>query len=86
MSCAGGRPKPKSFKRTMRVEADVGGAESHEAAPAAAEEVVADNVQQQPPPMAWGIDSHAPAIPATHPAKKSGKGRAGSGGAKPLLQ
>ncbi len=50
---AGGRPKPKSFKRTMCVEADAGGAESHEADPAAAEE-----------------------------AKKSGKGRAGSGGAK----
>ncbi len=47
MSGAGGRPKPKSFKRTMRVEADVGGAESHETATAAAEEVVSDNV---PPP------------------------------------
>jgi hypothetical protein len=84
MSGAGGRPKPKSFKRTMRVEADAGGAESHKGAPAAAEEVVADIVPPQQPPT--GADSDAPAIPATHPAKKSGKGRAGSGGAKPPLQ
>jgi hypothetical protein len=84
MSCACGRPKPKSFKRTMRVEADAGGAESHEAALAAAEEVVEDNVP--PPQLPTGVDSDAPAIPVTHPAKKSGKGRAGSGGAKPPLQ
>jgi hypothetical protein len=80
VSCAGGRPKPKSFKYTMRDEADAGGGESHEAAPAAAAEVAAGNVPpQQPLPAA---DSDAPATPATHLAKKQEKGRAGSGSAK----
>ncbi len=84
MSGACGRPKPKSFKRTMRVEADAGGAESHEAALAAAEEVVENNVSL--PQLPTGVDSDAPAIPATPPAKKSGRGRVGSGGAKLPLQ
>ncbi len=39
MSCAGGRPKPKHFKRTMLDDEVVaGGGESREAAPAAAAE------------------------------------------------
>ncbi len=79
MSCAGGRPKPKSFKHTKCDKADAGGGESHEAAPAAAAEVAAGNVPPpQPPPAA---DSDAPATPATPSAKKPRKGRAGSGSA-----
>jgi hypothetical protein len=70
----------------MRVEADAGGAESHVAAPAAAAEVVADNVPPPPSPPASvaGADSDTP---ATHPAaKKTAKGRGGSGGAANLKQ
>jgi hypothetical protein len=80
MSGASGRPKPKSFKRTMRDEADAGGGESHVAAPAAAAEVAAGNVPPLQPPPA--VDSDAPATSATPPAKKPEKGRAWSGSAK----
>ena len=55
MSCAGGRQKPKHFKRTMLDdEVIVGGGESRAAAPAAAAADAAGIVPPQPlPPAAY---------------------------------
>ena len=77
MSGAGGRPKPKHFKRTMIAdeEATCGGEPIEEAAAEAD-----DNAPPPPPPPA--ADDAAPDTAATPPPKKGGKGHGGSGGAK----
>ena len=78
MSGAGGRPKPKHFKRTMIADEEAaGGGEPIEEAAAEAD----DNALQPPPPAA-AADDAAPDTAATPPPKKRGKGRGSSGGAK----
>ncbi len=79
MSGAGGRPKPKHFKRAMIADHDeeaAGGGEPIEEAAAEA----GDNAPPPPPPPA--ADDAAPEPTATPPPKKGVKGRGGSGGAK----
>jgi hypothetical protein len=74
MSGAGGRPKPKHFKRTMIADDEAaGGGEPIEKA-------AADAPQPPPPPPA--ADDAAPDPAATPPPKKGVKGRGGSGGAE----
>ena len=78
MSGAGGRPKPKHFKRTMIADEEAaGGGEPIEEAAAEA----GDNAPQPPPPPP-AADDAAPDPAATPPPKKGVKGRGGSGGAK----
>ena len=77
MSGAGGRPKPKHFKRTMIADEEAaGGGEPIEEAAAEA----GDNAAQPPP----AADDAAPDPAATPgpPHKKGVKGRGGSGGAE----
>lgn len=74
MSGAGGRPKPKHFKRTMIADDEAaGGGEPIEQAAGDA---------PQPPPQPPAANDAAPDPEATPPPKKGGKGRGGSGGAK----
>jgi hypothetical protein len=73
MSCAGGRPKPKHFKRRMIAAGGAtGGGET-------AQEADDEQPLLPQPPAA---DNEAPANPATLPAKKAGKGRGVSVGGK----
>jgi hypothetical protein len=79
MSGAGGRPKPKHFKRTMIADDEAaGGGEPIEEAAAEA----GDNAPQPPPPPPPAADDAAPDPAATPPPKKGVKGRGGSGGAE----
>ena len=74
MSGAGGRPKPKHFKRTMIADEEAaGGGEPIEKA-------AADAPQPPPPPPA--ADDAAPDPVATPPPTKGVKGLGGSGGAE----
>ncbi len=70
MSGAGRRPKAKHFKHRMIAD---GGA-------AGGGEAEADDEQQPPPPANDAAQAPNPANPS--PAKKAGKVRGGSGGAK----
>jgi hypothetical protein len=67
MSCAGGRSKPKYFKRTMVAdeEAPAGGELIEEAAAEAG-----DNAQQPPPPAPPAADDAAPEPTATPPQER----------------
>ena len=77
---AGGRPKPKHFKRTMIADEEAAaGGEPIEAAAAEAGDNAPQPPQPPPPPAA---DDAAPDPAATPPPKKVVKGRGGSGGAK----
>jgi hypothetical protein len=79
MSGAGGRPKPKHFKRTMIADEEAaGGGEPIEEAAAEA----GDNAPQPPPPPPPAADDAAPDPAATPPPKKGVKGRGCSGGAE----
>ncbi len=77
MSSAGGRPKPKHFKRTMIVDEGVAGGGAPLDEPVAE---AAGNAPPLPPPLSAADDAD-PANPATPPAKKAPKARSGSGGA-----
>jgi hypothetical protein len=82
---AGGRPKPKSFKRPMlnapsraAVVADAGGGESGEAAPAAAAEAAAAD-----PPAA---DAEVPAVDPSQDPPGSAPGRRGKSAVRASLK